>query len=415
MLGTVAECREVNPFRHSVVAALWFILITAGCSEPLPPGDTRAFRSLDDFSAAYWDRPIPAQGSAASGDALDPGSCGSCHALQLQDWQTTLHSRAYSPGLEGQLVWWEEADYASVRQCLVCHAPISEQSALVPDPSSGKLVKNSGFDRKLQRQGVICAACHMRGGQIHGPPLRNGSTPAPIEGAPHGGSIRTEYFERSEFCASCHQFEEPSANGKSLQNTHREWQESRYPAEGKTCQSCHMPDRRHLWRGIHDSTMTSSGVTITLDRISGNRITLRIINTGTGHYFPTYVTPKIVVQLEQLDADGMRVDGGMSEGTIGRVVQGTAAGWVEHSDTRIPPDSAFEVTASLLPGTHSIRGRVTVFPDGFYDAMFAGLLAGPLSDTSRALLTKARQITGSSSYRIFDKTVSGVGPEYLID
>jgi hypothetical protein len=277
--------------------------------------------------------------------------------------------------------------------------------AKAADPKSGKSTRNAGYNRSLQRQGIACAACHLRGGQGHGPPLRGGATPPPTEGAAHGGSIRTEFFERSEFCAGCHQFEEPAINGKSLQNTLREWEESRYPAEGITCQTCHMPDRRHLWRGIHDSTMTRDGVTIALERGGARQVALRMTNSGTGHRFPTYVTPTISVVLEQLDGAGNPLDGGRTEGTVGRSVRGTDAGWVEDADTRIAPDSSFVLRARLLPGARAVRGIITVFPDGFYDGMFSGLLAGALSDTSRALLTRAKQQTASSAYRIFEEVL----------
>jgi hypothetical protein len=406
--GWTVSCRAALAARYGALLprTLLFTALLTGCTAAPPAPDTRTFRTLADFQAGYWDRPLPPQGASAAADSgLQPARCGACHPLQLGDWQTALHSRAYSPGLEGQLVWWESSDYESVRQCLSCHAPLSEQLAKAADPKSGKSTRNAGYNRSLQRQGIACAACHLRGGQGHGPPLRGGATPPPTEGAAHGGSIRTEFFERSEFCAGCHQFEEPAINGKSLQNTLREWEESRYPAEGITCQTCHMPDRRHLWRGIHDSTMTRDGVTIALERGGARQVALRMTNSGTGHRFPTYVTPTISVVLEQLDGAGNPLDGGRTEGTVGRSVRGTDAGWVEDADTRIAPDSSFVLRARLLPGARAVRGIITVFPDGFYDGMFSGLLAGALSDTSRALLTRAKQQTASSAYRIFEEVL----------
>jgi hypothetical protein len=406
--GRIATYRAACAARYAAFFPGVVLLCTlvTGCTAVPPAADTRTFRTLSDFQAGYWNRPLPPQGASAAADsALQPARCGACHPLQFGDWQTALHSRAYSPGLEGQLVWWESSDYESVRQCLSCHAPLAEQSAKTSDPKSGDLIRNAGYDRSLQRRGVTCAACHLRGGQGHGPPLRGGATPPPAQGAAHGGSIRTEFFERSDFCAGCHQFEEPAVNGKSLQNTLREWEGSRYPAAGIICQTCHMPDRRHLWRGIHDSTMTRSGVTILLERDGSRRVALRITNTGTGHRFPTYVTPAISVVLEQLDGAGNLLDGGRAEGTIGRSVRGTDAGWVEDADTRIAPDSSFVLRARLLPGAKAVHGTITVFPDGFYDGMFAGLLAGTLSDTSRALLTRAKRQTASSAYRIFEEVL----------
>ena len=386
------------------------LVVLAGCGgqervSP-PPADERTFDRLEAFEVGYWNRPIPHQGSSAAvNDSLHPASCGSCHTLQLQDWQTALHSQAYSPGLEGQLVWWEADDYASVQQCQVCHAPLTEQQAQLVDDQTGATSPNVTYDPTLQRQGIVCAACHLRGGQAHGPPLRDGTTPPPVAGAPHGGSVRTEFFERSDFCAGCHQFAEPAINGKSLQNTHVEWAASRYPAEGVICQTCHMPDRRHLWRGIHDSTMTRNGVTIAFTRGGRREVIVQVINSGTGHRFPTYVTPQVVVAIEQFDAAGTPLADGRTEGVIGRSVEGTATGWIELFDTRIAPDSAFTLSATLLPGAASAQATITVHPDGFYDGMFASLLSGNLTDTSRVLIAEAKRRTAASPYRIFAETL----------
>ncbi|MBA7466455.1 hypothetical protein ES707_01639 [subsurface metagenome] len=45
------------------------------------------------------------------------------------------------------------------------------------------------------------------------------------------------------------------------ENTLVEWEQSPAARNGMTCQSCHMPQRRHLWRGIHDPDMVRSGLT----------------------------------------------------------------------------------------------------------------------------------------------------------
>jgi hypothetical protein len=77
------------------------------------------------------------------------------------------------------------------------------------------------------------------------------------------------------------------------------------------CQNCHMPNRRYLWRGIHDAKMVRSGLDITLraDRARyrvGDRVhaTLAIATPGVGYAFPTYVTPQLRVRAELVDEDG---------------------------------------------------------------------------------------------------------------
>jgi len=372
------------------------------------------FDSDDAFGSEYWRRPIPAQGPVPEGrneldGSMQPEACGTCHHQQHQDWQTTIHSAAYSPGLSGQLVNWESDRFGSVRSCLVCHAPTSEQNAQLPI-GDGSYGTNPDYDESLRDQGMICAACHMRAWQIHGPPRRDGSVSASPEGSPHGGVTRTGFFEESRFCAGCHQFEagSPAPNGKFLENTYAEWSESRYANEGVTCQSCHMPDRRHVWRGIHDPEMTRSGVTIEWVGLAEGtaEAALRITNTGTGHRFPTYVTPEILVTIRLLDGARQQIPGSGATAEIARRVTYTNAGWVEDSDTRIPPDSSLLVPFKLAPGAEFVSGHVEVRPDAFYRGFFETVLARKPSDTSTALLQRAHSATDSSPFAIFEDTVA---------
>jgi hypothetical protein len=55
-----------------------------------------------------------------------------------------------------------------------------------------------------------------------------------------------------------------------------------------------MPDRRHLWRGIHDPEMVKPGVTVELSTKQTSyrpgqmlQAVLRITNSGVGHHVPT--------------------------------------------------------------------------------------------------------------------------------
>jgi hypothetical protein len=377
------------------------------------PAESRSFDEPDEFVAGYWVRPVPLQGDApevfSSLEAsLQPATCGACHAPQYEDWKTTIHSGAFSPGLSGQLVNWENHDYRTVRVCLACHAPLSEQSAQVAD-TTGALVPNPVFDSSLQHSGLVCAACHVRGWQRYGPPRRDGSLTASPPGSPHGGAKRTAYFEDSRFCAGCHQFELPAPNGKSLQNTFEEWRSSRYAEQGLGCQGCHMPDRRHLWRGVHDSLTVSSGVTIewvTASARSAESVALRVTNSGTGHRFPTYVTPEVIVGIELLDADRRVIAGTAVESAIRRVVESRGGIWVELSDTRLAPDSSLILWAGAEePRARFARGTVVVYPDAFYQRMFSGMMAGALSDTSAALISEAYRRASESAFTIFDDTI----------
>lgn len=169
-----------------------------------------------------------------------------------------------------------------------------------------------------------------------------------------------------------------------------------------------MPDRRHLWRGIHDPDMVRAGLTITAEagaaryRVGDTAIvTLRIASTAVGHAFPTYVTPRVVAAIEVVDAAGRAVEGSRVETVIGREVSLDLSR--ELSDTRLSPGQS----ASLVyrgrverPGLRA-RASVTVYPDAFYTRFFEALLAqgaGQGAPEIRQALEQARR----SSFRLFD-------------
>ena len=381
----------------------------AQASDLVPRPDDRVFTTIQGFAEGYWIRPVPPQGDPpASWSALEaslrPEDCGSCHFAQYEEWRTTVHSQAYSPGLSGQLVNWEQNAFGTVQSCLLCHAPLSEQSARLRKGDEWE--PNPAYDPGLRDHGLVCSACHVRGSRRHGPPRRDGSVEPSPEGSPHGGVTRSEFFEDSRFCVGCHQFGPDGAapNGKPLENTYVEWERSRYSAEGVVCQTCHMPDRQHLWRGIHDPEMVRSGVTIEWIA-EGTEAGLRITNTGTGHRFPTYATPEVLVSVELLDRDRQPIDGAMVEHSIARRIAFQEGSWVELSDTRLAPDSGIVITVPLVPEAGHARATVLVRPDAFYREMFELVLTGMLGDTSRSLLTEAHRRAEESPFGIFDETV----------
>ena len=381
---------------------------------PRPPGTTRAER---EFLERHWRRPIPPQGRAPEHftrieRSLAPSDCGGCHPIQLTDWRTSLHSKAMGPGVAGQLVEMWKNDPESARSCLTCHAPLAEQSRHVPQDKA--MIPNPDFDASLEPQGLACAVCHVRGHQRFGPPRRDSST-GPLAGArsSHNGVTGTSAFLRSEFCASCHQFTPDgfALNGKLLENTLEEWRASPAGRQGRQCQDCHMPERRHLWRGIHDPEMVKSGVQIALatdrpryrpgDEI---RATLTITSTRVGHYFPTYVTPRVVVRAELTNARGQPVIGSREERAIGREVPLDLSR--EIADTRIPPGGRFVLPYRRRldrPGL-TLHVSVTVYPDHFYTGFFESLLAsGAGAGTTK--IREALETTRRSSFVIFKRDV----------
>jgi hypothetical protein len=325
-------------------------------------------------------------------------------------------------GVLGQTVELIRDDPGTALTCYGCHAPLTEQQEMVGvagGRGGRRFVRNRLFVESLQARGLTCAACHLRRHQRFGPPRRDGSLGSnlPASDLAHGGAIRTPAFEQAEFCKGCHQFgpDGYALNGKLLENTYHEWRASRYGGDGKTCQGCHMPDRRHLWRGIHDPETVRQGVTIALvldqeryrvgDRMAA---TISLANTGVGHAFPTYVTPKVLVRFELLDREGKPVPGGVHEERIGREVTLDLA--TELFDTRIAPGEVRAVSFARSIDRQGLRLRVSVVvaPDDFYAQFFEAIVRTARTRRARSLLQQALDRVRRSAFTIFreERTLS---------
>jgi hypothetical protein len=372
----------------------------------------------ETFLEHHWRMPLAPQGDPPAAfspveRSLAPADCGTCHPSQYEDWQGSIHARSMGPGVVGQLVEMARRDPAGARGCLVCHAPLAEQSPLVRGPAG--LEANPAFDTSLQRHGVVCATCHVRRHQRFGPPPRAGSQGLRVPRAdlPHNGATYVSAYLRAEFCAACHQFGPSglSLNGKPLENTYVEWRGSPAARRGQQCQDCHMPDRRHRWRGIHDPEMVKSGVKVSLalDRPryrpgQSLRATVTVASVGVGHYFPTYVTPQVVVRAVLVGPDGSPVDATIKEGVIGRQVPLDLSR--EIADTRIPPGGRFVLRYghSLDRPGLTLRVTVTVYPDHFYTGFFGALLETGAGE-GEALIREALEATRRSPFEIFARDV----------
>ena len=363
-----------------------------------------------EFLNKHWRRPLAAQGTAPphfapQEAALDPASCGACHAPQFQDWGGTRHARAMGPGVLGQLVNMDAQAREEHQACIRCHAPLAEQAdSLVTAILRPNTRKGSG----LHEQGLVCAACHVRGHQRFGPSRLDGSVPKPEDKLPHDGWVASAAFADSRFCATCHQFaaDDFALNGKLLENTYEEWKASRYAGEGKHCQSCHMPDRRHLWRGIHDLEMVRGGVTIDAlpPRVEAGtvRAALTLRNTGTGHHFPTYVTPKVVVEIFQEDQAGRAVAGTRREHVIGREVALDLSR--EIADTRLAAsaEAALDYAAPRHRRASNLVYRVRVEPDAFYTELYRSLIAGG-AGKGEAMMRQALADSLAARFTLFEE------------
>jgi len=377
-----------------------FVLGIAGWSLCLGGSDAAA----DPLPTDYWRLPLPAQGDAPAAwqaieRSLRPEACGTCHADQYVAWRGSRHAQAFSPGVSGQL--WG-ADAADATQCLACHAPLAEQRAafLARRSTTTELEP----DRITAEAGNSCASCHVRLHRRYGPPdLEDFRSTGD---AAHGGAVQSSDFEQSAFCAACHQFPAATAiNGKPLENTLVEWQASEFGRARQTCQSCHMPERQHLWRGIHDPAMVAAGLTPTVAATSdGVEFSLRSSNIG--HAFPTYVTPKVVMRGLLIDEHGAPVPDSAVAYVIQRVVDYRDQAWVEISDTRLKPG---ETATLALAWGHHAKARVwlDVVPDDYYHERLYPALLAELDGAGPA----ARQVAladaaaAASAYRLFETEI----------
>ncbi len=366
------------------------------------PADTERARVLGPFLAEHWTIPAAVQGPPPAGfstaeASLSPAVCGACHPEQFAQWSGSLHAAAYSPGFAGQLIEGALAHPSQVRNCQSCHAPLGEQQPFGPS-----LGPNPEFSADLRGEGLVCAGCHVRQRRTFGPPRRPDAGPQ-ADPLPHGGfEVRSEYLE-SRFCAECHQFfDDAGVNGKALENTYREWERSPQAAAGRHCQDCHMPDRAHLWRGIHDPDMVRQGVEIALfpSALSGDRLeaSLVLLNSDVGHAFPTYVTPRVFLEMFQADAAGAELADTRVEAAIGREVD--FARGVEIFDTRVLPGESVKLEYALAraEAARELVARVRVDPDYHYRGVFESLLPTLSDAEALALIREAARRAESSAY-----------------
>jgi len=370
----------------------------------------------------YWDEPQAALAEMPHGWSsletnLHPEACAQCHREQFDSWKDSLHAHAYSSGMVGQ---FPDMGVDGGNDCLICHAPLKQQryadAADMLHSLALKLKYPEGVDREadvvaddsmqavpLRHSGISCAVCHVRGWQRFGPQPRGSAAVGHQSGVVHSGFTATRAFEQSQFCASCHQFPSSMAiNGKPLENTLVEWKQSSFSTQGITCQQCHMPDRRHEFRGIHDPEMVRKGLAVQLIQ-RDHRAVFTMTSRWIGHAFPTYVTPKVVITAQALNAAGKVLQGWQWE--IVRQVE-YQDGWQELRDTRLMPGESRDFITDTLPGqTTHVRYRVKVIPDHFYKGVYKSLLAGSLEKVADHHISQAMHRADADDYLLYEKNL----------
>ncbi len=338
--------------------------------------------------AIVFGAPVPSQGTppptlAPVQASLAAPQCARCHAKQYREWETSRHHGASSPGLAAQMLGMKSDEAIA---CLRCHAPLAEQTT----------------DERLKAQGLSCAGCHVRSWTRHGPP-NVASSLLPIPGYP---LTTLALYERSDFCLPCHQLPPRTAvGGRPLLDTYREWLEGPYMPRGIECQHCHMPNREHEWKGVHDAHTFRQGIALTgRAHVKDSAITVvaELANVGAGHYLPTTPTPAAWLTIALLDARGKLIEGASAELRIGRDISFDGGHWIEHADTRIAPGERAVLSRAWKGGrtdaATTAHLTVEVHPDDYYERLYERRLAGKLTDERRVLYRQALAIAKAAHY-----------------
>lgn len=336
----------------------------------------------DPDEAKLFGGPIALQGTppsvlAPAQASLRANQCARCHNKQFREWGTSLHRGATSPGLAAQMYGMSRASAAA---CLRCHAPLPEQQD----------------DAALHGDAVLCAGCHVRGWTRHGP-----ANLAPSLIPQAGYPLKTlAIYERADFCAPCHQLPtRAEVAGRPLLNTYKEWLEGPYMKRGIQCQHCHMPNREHSWKGIHDPQTFREGIALTARaHVKAGAVTVvaEVANVGAGHYLPTTPTPAAWLMIELRDAKGVAI--ATAKQRIGRDIYFDGE-WHERADTRIPPGEKLTFARAWKTAA-AVTARITleVHPDDYYERLYATQLAKKLPAERRRLYEEALAIGRSRRY-----------------
>lgn len=236
--------------RHLLGALFVFWVTLSGCAEGCeqqPVDDAGVLEQdagADDAPSIIDPLSRPAEPTLSVSAFIPAADCGTCHEQHYEEWQTSMHAYAMVDPVFQKLVLQRQLDRDGQEDtfCVQCHSSIGTRS--------GEIKPGFSFDSlsPIVMEGVTCQACHLishlerpynsghfidQFGPIRGP------IEDPTETAFHASSY-SPVFEESIFCAGCHDVVE--MNGLNLERPYEEWLESPGAAEGKTCQSCHMPE-----------------------------------------------------------------------------------------------------------------------------------------------------------------------------
>ncbi len=214
--------------------------------------------------------------------------CIRCHEAIGKEWQESTHARAWPHPQLG-------LSDPGKTECSACHIP-------QPIHQTG-LANRVKVRASRHEEGVGCITCHVRGQTTVG----SGPTRAAPCNPTYAASMPTV-----EACRPCHAFH----------GTLDEWEKSKFPAQGKGCQSCHMPKVRrplvkggqprdghsHRMLGGRDPALLAQTLSVTA-KILGQQLVVTLTNDQVGHAVPGEISNRrIHLVLTFQDAAGEEVE-----------------------------------------------------------------------------------------------------------
>jgi hypothetical protein len=204
---------------------------------------------------------------------------------------------------------------------------------------------NPAFDEALQHEGITCASCHLREGNVVG--AGGGGD------APHPLIVDSELGSSGEVCESCHQLEEPVFYRleRPLMDTFGEWRAwMEITGRSESCVDCHMPmverpvveggeikqGHSHVFPGATDLEMLRAGLEIVSATKTGDGLDV-VVENRAGHNYPTAEhAHRLVLRVGLLSGDG--VEFAVREHEMARRIEHR----VEVSDTTLRPGETRE-------------------------------------------------------------------------
>ncbi|MBX7059651.1 MAG: cytochrome c family protein [Leptospirales bacterium] len=337
--------------------------------------------------------------AARSGDKLLASSagCRSCHQQVYDNWRQSRHRVAFSNPL-----YQEAHEREPSVWCLNCHAPFVR-----PGGEPQRIA-----DRVQAEDGISCITCHVRDGRVltaHSP-QQQAQSPA------HDYLIAAD-FGTEKLCASCHQFNFPTAlssrpgqnvvySALPMQNVAAEWSEAN-PGGRLNCVHCHVSPNSpesHRFPGGHALSDLASALQVEAEAMTPDTIKLNVLMLGVGHSFPTGDLFR-TLRIELRDARGLPFSELLLKKTYthsaGPLGPETPARRLV-SDTRLPPPQlgAYYAERSFLVAVRPVPDFITVELSMDYLEPSAHILTRlPLSDTRPLIKTLRLPVVNAAAAR----------------